>query len=126
MIESAGRVADGLLGHALFTVEHIAEVVRPAIAKGAAHADRDPAEIAVSTLVISVVDDDAERARREAAAQIAFYCSAKTYAGLLDSHGFGAEGEAIRDRVRRRRPRTRWSPPSPTGDGRPHGARRDP
>ena len=57
MIESAGRVADGLLGHALFTAEHIAEVVRPAIAKGAAHADRDPAEIAVATLVISVVDE---------------------------------------------------------------------
>jgi probable F420-dependent oxidoreductase len=97
MIESAGRVADGLLGHALFTVEHIEEVVLPAIARGAAHADRDPAEVAVSSLVISVVDDDAERARREAAAQIAFYCSAKTYAGLLEANGFGAEGAAIRE-----------------------------
>ncbi|HEY0277236.1 MAG TPA: LLM class flavin-dependent oxidoreductase [Solirubrobacterales bacterium] len=97
MIESAGRVADGLLGHALFTAEHIAEVVRPAIAKGAAHADRDPADIAVASLVISVVDDDADRARAEAAAQIAFYCSAKTYAALLDSHGFVAEGAAIRE-----------------------------
>jgi alkanesulfonate monooxygenase SsuD/methylene tetrahydromethanopterin reductase-like flavin-dependent oxidoreductase (luciferase family) len=96
MIESAGRVADGLLGHALFTAEHIAEVVRPAIAKGAAHADRDPADVGVATLVISVVDDDADRARREAAGQIAFYCSAKSYGGLLESHGFGAAGEAIR------------------------------
>ena len=97
MIESAGRVADGLLGHALFTAEHIAEVVRPAIAKGAAHADRDPADVAVASLVISVVDDDADRARAEAAAQIAFYCSAKTYGALLDSHGFVAEGAAIRE-----------------------------
>jgi probable F420-dependent oxidoreductase len=97
MIESAGRVADGLLGHALFTAEHIAEVVRPAIAMGAAHADRDPADVAVASLVISVVDDDADRARAEAAAQIAFYCSAKTYAALLDSHGFGTAGAAIRE-----------------------------
>jgi probable F420-dependent oxidoreductase len=96
MIESAGRVADGLLGHALFTAEHIEEVIRPAIARGAAHAERDPAEIAVASLVISVVADDAEQARREAAAQIAFYCSAKTYAALLEANGFGAEGEAIR------------------------------
>lgn len=96
MIESAGRVADGLLGHALFTRDHIEAVVLPALRKGADHAGRDVAEVAVATLVIAVVDDDADRARREAAAQIAFYCSAKTYAGLLDSCGFGAEGEAIR------------------------------
>jgi alkanesulfonate monooxygenase SsuD/methylene tetrahydromethanopterin reductase-like flavin-dependent oxidoreductase (luciferase family) len=76
MIESAGRVADGLLGHALFTAEHIAEVVRP---------------------VIGVVAAAAARARREPAAQIAFYCSAKSYGALLESHGFGVAGAAIRE-----------------------------
>jgi probable F420-dependent oxidoreductase len=96
MIESAGRVADGLLGHALFTRDHIEAVVLPALRKGAEHAGRDVADVAMATLVISVVDDDADRARREAAAQIAFYCSAKSYAGLLDSCGFGAEGASIR------------------------------
>lgn len=96
MIESAGRVADGLLGHALFTAEHIESTVLPAIARGAEHAGRSADEIAVASLVIAVAGEDADRARREAAAQIAFYSSAKTYAGLLDSCGFGAEGEAIR------------------------------
>jgi probable F420-dependent oxidoreductase len=96
MIESAGRVADGLIGHALFTRDHIEAVVLPALARGAEHAGRDAGEVAVSTLVIAVVDDDADRARHEAAAQIAFYASAKTYGGLLDSCGFGAEGKAIR------------------------------
>jgi probable F420-dependent oxidoreductase len=100
MIESAGRVADGLLGHALFTAEHIADVVRPAIAKGAAHADRDPAEIAVATLVISVVDDDAERARREAAAQIAFYVAPKAYGPVMEASGFGDEAAAIQSAFR--------------------------
>jgi probable F420-dependent oxidoreductase len=97
MIESAGRVADGLLGHALFTAGHVESVVLPALARGAEHAGREPGEIAVASLVISVVHEDAEQARREAAAQIAFYSSAKTYAGLLDSCGFGAEGAAIRE-----------------------------
>jgi probable F420-dependent oxidoreductase len=96
MIESAGRVADGLLGHALFTAPHIESTVRPALARGAEHAGRDVADLSVASLVISVIDADADKARREAAAQIAFYCSAKTYAGLLDSCGFGAEGAAIR------------------------------
>ena len=31
MIESAGRVADGLLGHTLFSPRYIEEVVRPAL-----------------------------------------------------------------------------------------------
>ncbi len=42
MCEVAGRVADGLAGHPLFTTTYIEEIVRPAIAKGAAHADRKP------------------------------------------------------------------------------------
>ena len=36
MCEAAGRVADGLAGHPLFTTTYVQEVVRPAIAKGAA------------------------------------------------------------------------------------------
>lgn len=97
MVETAGRVSDGLLGHPLFTPAHIESTILPAIERGAAHAGRDSAEIQVASLVIAVIHDDPEQARREAAAQIAFYSSAKTYAGLLDSCGFGAEGEAIRE-----------------------------
>jgi probable F420-dependent oxidoreductase len=97
MVEVAGRVADGLLGHTLFTPQHVMEVVRPAIAKGAAHAGRDPSEIAVASLVFASVHADAEVARREAAAQIAFYASVKTYTSLLEAIGFGGPGAAIRE-----------------------------
>jgi probable F420-dependent oxidoreductase len=97
MVETAGRVADGLLGHTLFTPEHIEAVIKPAIAKGAAHAGRDPAKVAVASLVFAAVHDDAEVARREVAAQIAFYASAKSYGSLLEAIGFGAVGAAIRD-----------------------------
>ena len=34
MVEAAGRVADGLLGHALFTVPYLEDVVLPAIQRG--------------------------------------------------------------------------------------------
>jgi probable F420-dependent oxidoreductase len=97
MVEVAGRVADGLLGHTLFTPEHIMEVVRPAIAKGADHAGRDVDDVAVASLIFACVHDDAEVARREVAAQIAFYASVKSYANLLESIGFGGPGAAIRE-----------------------------
>jgi probable F420-dependent oxidoreductase len=97
MIETAGRVADGLLGHVLFTIPYIEDVVLPAIEKGARRNERDPKDVRVASLVFASVHEDAEQARREVAAQIAFYASAKSYAPLLERGGFVAEGEAIRE-----------------------------
>lgn len=103
MVEVAGRVSDGLLGHALFTVPYLEDVVLPALARGAARADRDMREVRIASLVIAVVDDeDPEQARREAAAQIAFYSSAKSYARLLEIAGFGPVGEQCRAAFARR------------------------
>lgn len=102
MIETAGRVADGLLGHTLFTTGYIADVVLPAIHRGADHADRSTSEVRVASLVFAAVADDAEQARREVAAQISFYASVKTYAPLLERIGFATEGEAIREAFGRR------------------------
>jgi probable F420-dependent oxidoreductase len=96
MIETAGRVADGLLGHSLFTPRYIADVVRPALERGASHRGRDPAEVELATFVLTSVDSDEDRARREAAAMLAFYGSVKAYAPLYEICGFGREAEEIR------------------------------
>jgi probable F420-dependent oxidoreductase len=97
MIEVAGRVSDGLLGHPLFTVPYLEQEVRPAIARGAERTGRDPGDVRVASLVIAVIHDDVEQARFEAAAQIAFYCSVKTYDRILDMSGFGRQAAQIRE-----------------------------
>jgi probable F420-dependent oxidoreductase len=102
MIETAGRVADGLLGHVLFTTGYIEDVVLPAVDRGARRTERSPSEVQVASLILAAVDDDAERARREVAGQLAFYGSVKSYAPLLERIGFAAEGEAIRAAFGRR------------------------
>jgi probable F420-dependent oxidoreductase len=96
MIEVAGRVADGLVGHPLFSARYVDDVVRPALERGARHAGRDAAEIRMAHMVICVVAQDQEVARREAAAQIALYASTKTYATMLDVAGFAMDAKAIR------------------------------
>jgi probable F420-dependent oxidoreductase len=101
MIEAAGRVADGLVGHPLFGCRYITEVARPAIARGAAKAERDEDNVAVMSMVICSVSDDVDQARREAAQQIAFYASVRSYESLLDASGFSREGAEIRDAFRR-------------------------
>ena len=80
MVAAAGAVADGLVGHPIFTRRYVEEVVRPALAAGAARTGRNP-DVPIAGYVICSVGDDADRARRDAAAQIAFYVVARTYAG---------------------------------------------
>jgi probable F420-dependent oxidoreductase len=96
MVQVAGRVSDGLLGHPLFSRGYVDDVVRPAIEAGRRRAERDDACVELVGIVICAIADDAEQARREAAAQLAFYAAPKTYGPLLEASGFGAAGAEIR------------------------------
>jgi probable F420-dependent oxidoreductase len=95
MIESAGRVADGLLAHTLCGPRYLQEVVRPALDRGAEHAGRDRSEVALATYALAVADVDEERARRDAAAMIAFYGSVKSYGTVFAACGFERQAKAM-------------------------------
>ncbi|HEX2069251.1 MAG TPA: LLM class flavin-dependent oxidoreductase [Actinomycetota bacterium] len=88
MAETAGRCADGVLGHPMTSPEYVREVLRPAVEKGARAAGRDPREVNVSTGVIVQTAEDREAARREAALQIGFYATTRTYRPVLARYGF--------------------------------------
>jgi probable F420-dependent oxidoreductase len=100
MIEVAGRVADGLLGHPTFGPRYVEDVVRPAIEAGARKRARDPADVELVGLVMCSLDDDVEVARRELAGGIAFYAATRTYERPLELQGFASEHAAIRDAFR--------------------------
>ncbi len=97
MIETAGRVSDGLVCHPTFSSRYVQEVVRPAIAAGAERTGRDPADVEIVGMLLCSVHDEEETARRELAAQLAFYAAPRAYAPMLEASGFGAEAERIRD-----------------------------
>jgi probable F420-dependent oxidoreductase len=97
MCEAAGRVADGLLGHPMTSPKYINEVVRPAVERGATSAGRDPSEVSLTNSVILQLNEDRDRARFEAALQIAFYATTRTYRPVLDLHGFGDRIEPLRE-----------------------------
>lgn len=96
MIETAGRVSDGLVCHPTFSSQYVEEVVRPAIARGAARMDRDPAAVEIVGMLMCSVHEDEEVARRELAAQIAFYAAPRAYAPMFERSGFAAEAERVR------------------------------
>jgi probable F420-dependent oxidoreductase len=102
MIEVAGRVSDGLICHPTVTDQFLDEVVRPAIERGAAKTGRSATDVALKGVLITAISDDSDQARREAAAQIAFYVAPKAYGPVMEASGFGSEAEAIRDAFHRK------------------------
>jgi probable F420-dependent oxidoreductase len=100
MIEAAGRVADGLICHPTITGRYLDDVALPAIARGAAKTGRSPGDVRLMGIIICSIAADTATARREAAAQIAFYAAPKSYGPVMETAGFGREAAAIRDAFR--------------------------
>ena len=88
MMRATGEVADGLVGHPLYSRKFITEFIRPNLEVGAKRAGRDPRDIDVTTLLITAVSHDRDQAIRDAKNQIAFYASVKSYEDILNIHGW--------------------------------------
>ncbi|MFE2317477.1 LLM class flavin-dependent oxidoreductase [Streptomyces sp. NPDC059441] len=101
MAVTAGRVADGVIGHGLFTDSWWNEVVRPAVARG--NDEHDPADTRPLEhgWIITAVDDNApERAIADARRMIAFYLTVRTYDPFVAHHGWEEPVARLRDAFR--------------------------
>ncbi|MFD4972872.1 LLM class flavin-dependent oxidoreductase [Streptomyces sp. NPDC058424] len=97
MIRAAGRVADGLVGHPMFTARYVDEVIRPQLAAGAGTVGRETGDITVMGILICAVDADEEAARRRLAYAIAQYAASRVYDRLFAMHGWAKEQVKIRE-----------------------------
>jgi probable F420-dependent oxidoreductase len=97
MVQAAGTVGDGLIGHPLFTPEYVRDVVRPALARGAEIAGRD-APVPIASYITCSIGEDRDEARQAARAVVAFNSTVKTYRVIHRHHGFEDEAERIRER----------------------------
>lgn len=88
MIRAAGRVADGLVGHPMFTASYVDSVVRPALEAGARSVGRDVQEVTVMGILMCAVDEDVEAARRRIAYAISQYAASRVYDRLFEMHGW--------------------------------------
>jgi probable F420-dependent oxidoreductase len=95
MIRTAAEVADGLLGHAIYSLHWIRHTVLPSVARGLAQADRKREEFHLCLTVCCAVGKDRAAARRAAAATVAFYATVKTYEPLFRT--FASEYGRIQD-----------------------------
>jgi len=103
MIEVAGAVGDGLLGHPLTTEAYVREVVVPTFSRALDTAQRPRSDFQLSQPVFVVTgSDDRElaAAAAEVRQQIAFYASTPSYRGVLEHHGWGEIQPQLNDLAR--------------------------
>ncbi|WP_194829858.1 LLM class flavin-dependent oxidoreductase [Nocardia sp. XZ_19_231] len=100
MAATAGRVGDGVIGHGLFTHSWWTEVVRPAVARGAAEADRTDQPLEHGWIITAIDDAAPERAIADARRMIGFYLTVKTYDPFVEHHGWEGPVAALRTAFR--------------------------
>jgi probable F420-dependent oxidoreductase len=96
MVRTAAEVADGLVGHPVFSRRYLEEVVADAVADGLRRAGRERHEFELAGYVLTAISNDADEAREEARKQVAFYATALTYSAVVDLGGWQTEREEIR------------------------------
>lgn len=95
----AGEVADGLVGHPIFSVRWMDEVVLPEIGRGLGRAGRSREEFELCAMpMVWVVGGGATREEgyRRAKRNLANYYSTRAYGGFMELHGWSRERDAIR------------------------------
>lgn len=91
MAETAGRVADGVIGHGFTTRRYLTEVSIPAVRRGQDAAGRPADSVGYSVSPFVAIGDDQaslDRAVATVRAQIAFYGSTPAYRGVMELHGW--------------------------------------
>ena len=93
MAQVAGRVADGVIGHGLFTQQWWDDVVRPSLATGSTDGVRP---IEHGWVITAINDAEPERAIHDARMMVAFYLTVKTYDAYVEAHGWQPQTEQLR------------------------------
>ncbi|MBL0115218.1 MAG: LLM class flavin-dependent oxidoreductase [Sphingomonadales bacterium] len=93
--EQAGAIADGLLGHPLWTTAWLRDRVGTHLKAGLDKAGRDRSAVDVNLMIFTVINDSRAEAIADARANIAFYTQSPQYLRYFDAIGFGTEANAI-------------------------------
>lgn len=93
--EQAGAIADGLLGHPLWTTEWLRDRLGPSLKAGLDKSGRSRDTIDVNLMIFTVINPDRAEAIADARANIAFYTQSPQYLRYFTEIGFGSEAQAI-------------------------------
>jgi probable F420-dependent oxidoreductase len=98
MMQVAGEVCDGVLIHSFNTPKHTREVVLPNLREGAEKAGRSIEDMDISGggfVITGANEEEIERNRLTTKNRIAFYASTRSYATVMNTHGWNDTAQKL-------------------------------
>jgi probable F420-dependent oxidoreductase len=101
-VRLAAEVADGVMGHPIWSIEWAVEQMQPELAKGLARGNRRRDDVELNLWLWCAPNANEAEAIEDARATVAFYAAAEQYESFFAAHGFRDEARRIQERLRQR------------------------
>jgi probable F420-dependent oxidoreductase len=101
-VRLAAEVAEGIMGHPIWSLDWAVEKIQPDLAKGLERAGRRREEVDLNLWFWCAPNSDEAEAIEDARTTVAFYASAAQYESFFAAHGFRDEARRVQEAARER------------------------
>lgn len=101
-IRLAAEIADGVMGHGIWSVDWAIRQVEEEVVAGLKRANRNRADLHVHLALFVAVNPDPAEAVEDARPTVAFYAGAEQYESFFEAHGFGEEARRMQEHMKKR------------------------
>jgi probable F420-dependent oxidoreductase len=99
-VRLAAEVADGVMGHPMWSLDWALERVQPDLRAGLAAAGRRREDVELNLWFFCAPGEDESETLEDARPTVAFYAGMKQYEPFFEAHGFGREARRLQEHVR--------------------------
>lgn len=103
-IQLAAEIADGVMGHPIWSVDWALERVQQDVKAGLEKGGKRREDVHLNLAFFVAINPDRREAIEDARTTVSFYASAREYAPFFEAHGFGEEVRRLHERVERGEP----------------------
>jgi probable F420-dependent oxidoreductase len=101
-VRLAAEIADGVMGHPIWSIDWAVEHIQPDLKAGLARAGRKREDVELNLWLWCAPNDDEAEAIEDARVTVAFYAGMKQYESFFEAHGFGNEARRMQEFVQQR------------------------
>ena len=101
LVSLAAEIADGVIGHPIWSVPWVVEKTPPFLERGLARGGKQRSDIEFNVWLWVAINNDRAQAIEDARATVAFYAGVQQYEEFFAAHGFQAEARRLQEGVQR-------------------------
>jgi len=101
LVSLAAEIADGVLGHPIWSVPWVTDTIPASLKKGLARGGKERADIEFNVWFWVAINNDRKEAVNDARGTVAFYGGVEQYEEYFAAHGFQKEAKVLQEAVKR-------------------------